>query len=119
MKDEEHNKLLTLFKLSSKLEKAWELKEEFRDFLNLDNIDEATVALNQWYQRVSNSKLAPFNDSKGTVKHWETEILNYFNYKITNGYAEGINNKIKLVKRIGYGVPNINNLRCRVFNTVS
>jgi hypothetical protein len=48
------------------------------------------------------------------VKRWEDGILNYFKSGITNGYAKGINNKIKVVKRIGYGIPNPENLRRRI-----
>ncbi|WP_372494175.1 transposase [Fuchsiella alkaliacetigena] len=34
---------------------------------------------------------------------------------MSNGFAEGINNKIKLIKRIGYGVTNLESLRHRLF----
>ncbi|WP_127018296.1 transposase [Anoxybacter fermentans] len=37
---------------------------------------------------------------------------------MTNGFAEDINNKIKSIKRIGCGVPNVMNLRRRVFINV-
>ncbi|MCK4257340.1 MAG: transposase [Halanaerobiales bacterium] len=115
--DKEHQRLLKLFELSPILEKAWELKEEFRDFLQLGDIQESKDALQTWYNRISESKLTFFIKAKRTIKTWEDNILNYFNNKVTNGFTEGINNKIKLVKRIGYGVPNIMNLR-RVFHTM-
>lgn len=118
LSDKEHQRLLELFKLSPTLEKAWELKEEFRDFLQLGSIQEATDALQAWYNRVSESKLTLFTKAKSTIKRWEDKILNYFNNKITNGFTEGVNNKIKLIKRIGYGVPNIMNLRRRVFHAM-
>ncbi|GAB6138515.1 hypothetical protein JCM15060_17040 [Halanaerobaculum tunisiense] len=40
------------------------------------------------------------------MENWEDELLNFFETKISNGFAKGINNKIKLIKRIGYGVTN-------------
>ncbi|AZR74040.1 hypothetical protein BBF96_12815 [Anoxybacter fermentans] len=116
--DEEHEKLIKLFELSPALEKAWELKEEFRDLLQLDDVKEATRALKRWYKEVIKSKLMPFYQVKKIIQRWEEKILNYFKTKITNGFAEGINNKIKLIKRIGYGVPNVMNLRRRVFNAM-
>ncbi|MCK4261063.1 MAG: ISL3 family transposase [Halanaerobiales bacterium] len=116
--DKEHQRLLYLFELSPTLERVWELKEEFRDFLQLEDINEATDALRRWYQRVSESKITFFMKAKRTIKSWEEKILNYFNNKVTNGFAEGINNKIKLIKRIGYGVPNIKNLRRRIFHAM-
>ncbi len=117
--EKSHQKLISLFELCPSLERAWELKEEFRDILQMDDITEATAALKRWYQEVSNSKLTPFMKVKQTIKRWESNILNYFKTKVTNGFAEGINNKIKLIKRIGYGVPNLMNLRRRVFHTMN
>lgn len=118
LKDKGHQKLIELFKISPALEKAWELKEEFRDLLQMNDVTEAKKALQSWYQRVSDFKLNPFYDAKRTIKRWEQKIINYFKTGITNGFAEGINNKIKLIKRIGYGVPNIHNLKRRVFMSI-
>ena len=118
LSDKDHQRLIKLFELSPALERAWELKEEFRDLLQIDSISEAKSALEKWYTRVSNAKLNPFYRVKGIIKRWQSQVLNYFKTKITNGFAEGINNKIKLIKRIGYGVPNIQNLRRRVFHSI-
>jgi transposase len=116
--DKSHQKLVRIFELYPPLEVAWELKEEFRDVLQMSNLTEAVDALKSWYQAISNSKLTPFLKVKQTIRHWEKNILNYFKTGVTNGFAEGINNKIKLIKRIGYGVPNINNLKRRVFHSM-
>ncbi|MCK8823572.1 ISL3 family transposase, partial [Fuchsiella alkaliacetigena] len=113
--DEEHDKLIEIFKLSPSLEKAWELKEEFRDVLQMNKLSEAENALNDWYDRVVDSSLKAFLKAKETVENWEDKLLNFFETKISNGFAEGINNKIKLIKRIGYGVTNLESLRHRLF----
>jgi len=113
--DDGHQRLIEIFKLSPALEKAWELKEEFRDLLQIPDVKESIQALNHWYENVSQSKLNLFYRAKGTVKRWEQHIINYFETRITNGFAEGLNNKIKLIKRIGYGVPKVENLKRRVF----
>lgn len=41
-----------------------------------------------------------------TLSNFKEEILNYFDSRSTNGFMEGINNKIKLIKRISYGFKN-------------
>ena len=38
----------------------------------------------------------------------------YFDERITNGVVEGINNKLKLIKRSAYGFRNFDNFRIRV-----
>lgn len=113
--DDGHQRLIEIFKLSPALEKAWELKEEFRDLLQIPDVKESIQALNHWYENVSQSKLNLFYRAKGTLKRWEQHIINYFKTRITNGFAEGLNNKIKLIKRIGYGVPKVENLKRRVY----
>lgn len=113
--DDSHQRLIEIFKLSPALEKAWELKEQFRDLLQIPDVKESIEALNHWYEKVSQAKLNLFYTAKRTVKNWEENVINYFKTRITNGFAEGLNNKIKLIKRIGYGVPKVENLKRRVF----
>jgi len=43
-------------------------------------------------------------------------ICNYFISHATSGVMEGINNKIKLIKRQGYGFTNFENFRLREFH---
>ena len=47
-----------------------------------------------------------FRDLKRTLLNWETEILNYFVYEITNAYIEGLNNRIETLKRKKCGFRN-------------
>jgi transposase len=51
---------------------------------------------------------------KRTFKSWEKEIINSFIYPYTNGYLEEINNKIKVIKRMSYGIRNFQRLRNKV-----
>ena len=41
-----------------------------------------------------------------TLTNWKEEILNFFTTHITNAYTEGINTKLKLIKRTGFGFKN-------------
>jgi transposase len=44
---------------------------------------------------------------------WEP-VLNYLNRCYSNGPVEGINNRIKLIKRRAYGYRNVTNFRNRI-----
>ncbi|ASC72149.1 hypothetical protein XM38_031030 [Halomicronema hongdechloris C2206] len=57
-----------------------------------------------------------FNGSVGTLCRWFGEVLNYFENGTTNGIVEGINNRLKLIKRLGFGFSNFDNfeLRCLI-----
>jgi hypothetical protein len=41
------------------------------------------------------------------LKHWRAPILNHFDNHTTNGFTEGCNIKIKMLKRISYGLRNV------------
>ena len=46
-----------------------------------------------------------------TLSNWEEEINNIQKYNINNGFVEGKNNKIKVIKRLSYGIKKIDNLK--------
>ena len=48
---------------------------------------------------------------------WRDEILNYFDHRLTNGFVEGKNNRIKVIMRTAYGYRNMENLRLRILMT--
>ncbi len=51
------------------------------------------------------------------LRLWRQEILNYFDYPYTNGFLEGKNNRIKVIKRVAYGYRNPTNFRQRILLT--
>ncbi len=51
------------------------------------------------------------------LRLWREAILNYFDHPYTNGFLEGKNNRIKVVKRMAYGYRNPQNFRQRIMLT--
>ena len=45
--------------------------------------------------------------------HWS--ILNWYDHRISNGVVEGINNKIKVLKRVAYGYRDMDYFQLRLF----
>jgi len=114
-------KLEMVHKVSPILEKMHLLKEEFRDiFDNAESWGDGVIKLLDWmYEAV-----AYFPKSIGTISRWFGEVVGYFDQKTSNGAVEGINNKLKLIKRLGYGFRNFENFRVRAllpwyFNPIS
>ena len=50
------------------------------------------------------------------LTHWREEVLNYL-FPVTNGFAEGKSNRIKVIIRSGYGHRNLENLSLRILMT--
>jgi transposase len=46
---------------------------------------------------------ADFHELTRAMKNWRKEILNYFDYPITNAYTEGVNGAAKVMNRMGRG----------------
>ena len=110
LNERQKEKLTEISKVSPKLSAMYRLKEEFRRiFESAKNWVEGTLRLLDWMVESS----AFFKQSCGTIKRWFDEVTSYFELRITNGVVEGINNKLKLIKRLGYGFGNFDNFRLR------
>lgn len=49
-----------------------------------------------------------------TMERYKKYMLNSLKYKYSNGPLEGLNNKIKVIKRVSYGYGNFDNFRLRI-----
>ena len=68
---------------------------------------------------VRKSKLTCFNKFIKTLRHWKNEIANYFIDRNTSAFVEGLNNKIKVLKRRCYGIFNVKRLFQRLHLDIS
>lgn len=68
-------------------------------------------------EKIASDSLPEFKKLLYTLTNWREEILNYFDYPITNGFVEGKNNRIKTIKRSAYGYRNMGNFRMRILAT--
>lgn len=57
----------------------------------------------QWYRRAMRSHLVPLQLFAGRLKPYVAGILNHCRYPLSTALVEGINNKIKVLKRMAYG----------------
>lgn len=111
LNETEKSKLSSLEKVMPELMEMYHLKEKFRDiFESQITGDEAFWKLIDWTE----SSYKYFPKSCQTIKRWIAEILAYFDNRTTQGTVEGINQKIKLIKRRAYGLNNFANFRRRI-----
>jgi len=111
LNQEEKEKLKEVEKVAPQLMQMYRLKEDLRDiFEKKITSDEALWELVKWLQ----SSHQFFPKSCQTIRRWLEEILGYFDERTTQGVVEGINQKIKLIKRRAFGLRNFNNFRRRL-----
>jgi transposase len=108
---EEQIKLAVILSQSGRLKLAYELKEEFRSiFENRHTVESGKEQLLEWLQKAR----PVYTDALATIRNHLDGICNYFLNRTTSGVMEGINNRIKLIKRQGYGFVNFDNFRARL-----
>jgi transposase len=54
-----------------------------------------------------------YRNSFATIKRGLAEVVGSFERRTKNGIVKGINNKLKLLKRCGFGFRNFNNFKIR------
>jgi transposase len=64
----------------------------------------ALTRINRWIESVKNSNITCFDGFIKTLKKYKATILNYFKNRKNSGFVEGLNNKIKVLKRRCYGL---------------
>lgn len=76
---------------------------------------EARARLRAWKKLVQESGLTCFDSFLKTLDKWMDEITNYFVDRHNSGFVEGLNNRIKVIKRRCYGILNVGHFFQRLF----
>lgn len=105
-----------LFAHSPKLELAYTFREDLTAIFEKDlTKEEAIREIEDWQTRVTESELACFDSFLSTLDAYMDEITNYFVQRHTSGFVEGLNNKVKVLKRRCYGIFNLDHFFQRLF----
>ena len=113
--EEEKQTLECLFKHSPKIKKAYDLSNELTCVFEKKILKEsARKSMKRWMNKVKKDGIKCFDNFIGTLNKWMNEIINYFITRQTSGFVEGLNNKIKVIKRRCYGLLNRNHLFQRI-----
>jgi transposase len=99
--------LKRLEELNEPVYKAMLLKEQFAAIYELRDKKEAQPALRTWIGEALRSGLQPFKEVALKLFRKRHYILNFFVRRITSAISEGINNKIKRLKRMAYGYRDV------------
>ena len=109
------NILNEILSISDELNRGYDLKELFLDIVDNSNYENALVDLNIWIDLCKQSKISEFIEASKTIENWLPYIVNSFiDKRFSNAYTEGLNNKIKVIKRNAYGYKNFDFFRLRL-----
>ena len=112
--EEAKQKLDCLLALNKSLNTGYILKEELRNLWNCSTREEATEYFENWLIKAWSSEVELLVKFAHTLSAHRKGILNYFDHRITTGPVEGINNKIKVLKRQAYGYRDLEYFKLRI-----
>jgi len=113
--EQQHQKLSRMLQASPELKSCYNLKESFRELFNENlNYQAAEERLLCWIATVEATSFKALKSFVNTLRNWWEQILNYFEGRFNNGFAEGVNLKIKMLNRRGFGYRNFNSFRLHV-----
>lgn len=117
--EDETDQVEAMLKISDRLRQAYRMKNEFHKLMDCKSRDEAKKQLGIWNMMAVGYDLEEFHACTKTFINWQDEILNSFEFPYSNGYTEGVNNKIKVIKRNAFGVRNFERFRKRILHVMA
>ncbi len=93
---------------------AYFLKEELSEIWEQDGYDEAEALLRDWIEFAESLEIREMKDFAKTLRRHAIGILAYYDCQITTGPLEGINNKIKTMKRQAYGFRDMEYFKLKI-----
>jgi len=94
---------------------AYLLKEELCEFWEEDDYDTAEGMLVDWLAYAEASGIPELIRFCKTVRNHAPGMLAYHDFNITTGPLEGLNNKIKTLKRQAYGFRNTEYFKLKIY----
>lgn len=98
-----------------RLFRAWELKEQLRDLYRHVEPADAAGYLKAWCTRALRSRISGFRNLVRRLRKHFDAIIASVHLGLSNSRLEGINAKIRVIQRRGYGHPNPDSLASMIY----
>lgn len=95
--------LLELKEINLPLYEAYLLKEDFDNFFDCSTTKDGIDFINNWFNKIPDDIKQYFQPFYDLLIRYLNGVVSFLIYRYTNSIAEGINNKIKVLKRMAYG----------------
>ena len=104
-----------LLDIDEELKMSYQLKELFLDITHHATYENVKNQLINWISLVREQNIEEMNEAANTIENWLEYICNSFiDKRFSNGFTEGLNNKIKVIKRVGFGYKDFDFFRLRL-----
>ncbi len=106
--------VMIMLDCSAELSTAYFLKEQLYKILDMADPDKQKSEFADWIEEAEESEVKAFQSCAKTYRKWFKPITNSFFCPYTNGFTEGCNNKIKVLKRNAFGMQDFKRFRNRI-----
>ncbi len=114
LEPEQLTQVMIMLDCSAELSTAYFLKEQLYKILDMTDPVKQKKEFSDWIEEAEESEVKAFHKCAKTYRNWFEPITNSFFCPYTNGFTEGCNNKIKVLKRNAFGMQDFQRFRNRI-----
>lgn len=96
-------RLAELLSINRRLAIVYTLKDDLKELWRYRSEAWAKKWFAGWYRRAIHSRIEPLKKFARKLRDHLPGILSHCRYALHTGFLEGVNNKIKVIKRVAYG----------------
>jgi len=115
LREEDKPTLDRLLAMNKKLFTVYILRESFREIFKGITSHSRLIRLTKWKEVARTSKISQVSEFAKKIERWEPFIRNSLRYNQSNAFAEGLNNKVRVIQRMAYGYKDFEYLRLKIF----
>jgi len=113
--DQDQKKELdSLLDLNKNIALLYILRDEFRQIFSGFSPMSRLIRLALWLKKCGTLHLKPLTDFVKMIRRQLPYVKNSLRKNVSNGFAEGLNNKIRVIQRMAYGYKEIEYLRLKI-----
>jgi transposase len=116
--DKDIETIKTLQTSNRRIHRALILKDEFEQFWDFKDQDDAGDFLDAWCKTASRSRLKSIKKFVATVRKHKHRLVPFVEHRLTNAISEGLNRIIKIIKNRASGFRTLDAFSDLIFLTV-
>jgi len=116
---EQYQQLCRMLDYDETLRWSYSIVQKLFEIIDEKDSDKKVLLFKDFMTYASNCNIPEFNKHLQTYFKWHKYIINSFYTNYSNGITEGLNTKIKTLKRISFGFRNFKNFRLRILMACS
>lgn len=114
LKDKQKPDLEKLLTLNKNISIAYILRDKFREIFKAVTVEEKLILLTDWMLEARIAKIPEITAFLKKIERWEPFIRNSLKHGYSNAFAEGLNNKVRVIQRMAYGYKDFEYLRLKI-----